>query len=184
MACQRSPWTLLAQLDSLLATFQKGYFSKGYNQEGFTSKRLQPKKAIIWHGLIHAPKGSMDLFWRGTFQRSYFLQAKSKKASPLKGYITKGYYYQKASSFQQKNAKSRTVSDLASLFLGVNLRLIWDISVMLSHAGGIPCVHSKEATSFRLNPRRFHPKKATSQKGYYYQKASKFLEIDQYIRGI
>ena len=164
MACQRSPCSLLAQLDSLLATFQKGYFSKGYNQEGFTSKRLQPKKAIIWHGLIHAPKESMDLFWRGLFQRSYFLQAKSKKASPLKGYIPKGYYYQKASSFQQKNAKSRTVSDLASLFLGVNLRLIWDISVMLSHAGGIPCVHSKEATSFRLSSRRLHPKKAITIK--------------------
>ena len=68
-------------------------------QKGYTAKRLHPKNGIIWHGLIHAPKGSMDLFWRGTFQRGYFLQAKSKKASPKKATSQKGYYYQKASKF-------------------------------------------------------------------------------------
>ena len=85
---QKSPWR---------GTFQRCYFfqaksKKASPQKGYTAKRLHPKNGIIWHGLIHAPKGSMDLFWRGTFQRGYFFQAKSKRASPQKGYTPRRLY--------------------------------------------------------------------------------------------
>ena len=101
---QKSPWR---------GTFQRCYFfqaksKKASPQKGYTAKRLHPKNGIIWHGLIHAPKGSMDLFWRGTFQRSYFLQAKSKKATSQKG-----YYYQKASKFLEIGQYIRGYSLLA-----------------------------------------------------------------------